>query len=105
MLRNYLNTGLNALNRNRVFAAINIFGLAIGMAACILLLLFVRYEMSYDKWLPGHENAYQVQTFFNDRDTGRAEGHADVGLCRRPHASPRISPRSRSSPMSRRAGR
>ena len=31
MLRNYLNTALNALNRNRVFAAINIFGLAIGM--------------------------------------------------------------------------
>ena len=74
MLRNYLNTGLNALNRNRVFAAINIFGLAIGMAACILLLLFVRYEMSYDKWLPGHENAYQVQTFFNDRDTGKLKG-------------------------------
>jgi putative ABC transport system permease protein len=71
MLKNYLTTALNALNRNRVFAAINIFGLAIGMAACILLLLFVRYEMSYDQWLPGHENAYQVQTFNRDRDTGR----------------------------------
>jgi putative ABC transport system permease protein len=73
MLKNYLTTGLNALNRNRVFAAINIFGLAIGMAACILLLLFVRYEMSYDQWLPRHENAYQVQTFSLDRDTGRSE--------------------------------
>ena len=72
MLRNYLTTGLNALNRNRVFAAINIFGLAIGMAACILLLLFVRYEMSYDQWLPGHQNAYQVQSFNRDRDTGRS---------------------------------
>jgi putative ABC transport system permease protein len=71
MLKNYLTTALNALNRNRVFAAINIFGLAIGMAACILLLLFVRYEMSYDQWLPGHENAYQVQMFGRDRDTGR----------------------------------
>jgi putative ABC transport system permease protein len=72
MLQNYLTTGLRALNRNRVFAAINIFGLAIGMAACILLLLFVRYEMSYDQWLPGHENAYQVQSFNRDRDTGRS---------------------------------
>jgi putative ABC transport system permease protein len=72
MLKNYLVTGLRALNRNRVFAAINILGLAIGMAACILLLLFVRYEMSYDQWLPGHENAYQVQSFNHDRDTGRS---------------------------------
>jgi putative ABC transport system permease protein len=71
MLRNYLTTGLNALNRNRVFAAINIFGLAIGMAACILLLLFVRYEMSYDQWLPGHENAFQIQRYSNDPSEGR----------------------------------
>lgn len=72
MLQNYLTTGLRALNRNRVFAAINILGLAIGMAACILLLLFVRYEMSYDQWLPGHENAYQVQTAYLGKNTGRA---------------------------------
>jgi putative ABC transport system permease protein len=73
MLRNYLTTGLNALNRNRVFTAINILGLAIGMAACILLLLFVRYETSYDQWLPGHENAYQVQTTYLGKNTGRAK--------------------------------
>lgn len=66
MLRNYLTTGLNALNRNRVFAAINIFGLAVGMAACILLLLFVRYETSYDQWLPEHERAYEIQRYSND---------------------------------------
>jgi putative ABC transport system permease protein len=73
MLHNYLVTGLRALSRNRVFALINILGLAIGMAACILLLLFVRYEMSYDQWLPGHENAYQVQTSYLGKNTGRAK--------------------------------
>jgi putative ABC transport system permease protein len=55
-----------------VFAAINILGLAIGMAACILLLLFVRYETSYDQWLPGHERAFQVQTTYLGKNTGRA---------------------------------
>lgn len=74
MLKNYLVTGLSALGRNRVFAAINIFGLAIGMAACILLLLFVRYEMSYDNWLPDSDRAYQVQSFFRDRESGRESG-------------------------------
>ena len=73
MLHNYLITGLRSLQRNRVFAAINILGLAIGMAACIMLLLFVRYEASYDRWLPGHRNAYQVQTTFNGHNNGRAK--------------------------------
>ena len=74
MLHNYLVTGLRALARNRVFAAINIVGLAIGMAACILLLLFVRYETSYDDWLPDHDDVYQVQTFYTGRDNGRDIG-------------------------------
>ncbi|KAB7644435.1 ABC transporter permease [Polymorphobacter fuscus] len=73
MLHNYLTTGLRSLLRNRAFAAINILGLAIGMAACILLLLFVRYETSYDQWLPGHENAYQVNTTYHGRNTGRGK--------------------------------
>ncbi|WP_426169848.1 ABC transporter permease [Sandarakinorhabdus sp. DWP1-3-1] len=74
MLQNYLMTGLRSLSRNRAFAAINILGLAIGMAACIMLLLFVRYETSYDDWLPGHERVYQVQTFYDDPDNNREHG-------------------------------
>ncbi|MGL4541160.1 MAG: ABC transporter permease, partial [Polymorphobacter sp.] len=70
MLNSYLTIGLRALARNRAFAAINILGLAIGMAACILLLLFVRYETSYDQWLPGHENVYQIQRHHHDPAEG-----------------------------------
>ena len=66
MLKNYMTVAFRALANNRAFALINILGLAIGMAACLLLLLFVRYETTYDQWLPGHETAYQVQTFHND---------------------------------------
>ncbi|HLL29902.1 MAG TPA: ABC transporter permease, partial [Allosphingosinicella sp.] len=70
MLRNYLTVGLRALAKNKTYAFINIFGLAIGMAACLLILLFVRYEMSYDKWLPNSERIYQVQNWFRDPGTG-----------------------------------
>ena len=52
MWRNYLTVGLRALSRNRVHAFINIFGLAVGLAGCLLLLLYVRYETRYDEWLP-----------------------------------------------------
>ena len=32
-----------------------------GMAACLMILLFVRYELSYDRWLPHAEDTYQLQ--------------------------------------------
>ena len=44
MWRNYLTVGIRALAKNRAYAAINIVGLAIGLAACVLILLYVRYE-------------------------------------------------------------
>jgi putative ABC transport system permease protein len=71
MLRNYLTVGIRALVKNRTYAFINIFGLAIGMAACLMILLFVRYEMRYDKWVPGWQNAYQVQTWTRSAATGQ----------------------------------
>jgi putative ABC transport system permease protein len=61
MWRNYLTVGLRALLKNKTYAFINIFGLAVGLAACLMLLLYVRYETSYDEWLPDAERVYQVQ--------------------------------------------
>src|SRR3954467_12505821 len=73
MWRNYLTVGIRALAKNRTYAVINVLGLAIGMAACLMILLFVRYEMSYDRWIPGSENIYQFQSWYRDRQTGREE--------------------------------
>ncbi|HEX8485364.1 ABC transporter permease [Sphingomonas sp.] len=73
MWRNYLTVGLRALMKNRTYALINILGLAIGMAACLMILLTVRYELSYDRWLPGAENVYQIQSWYKDPDTGRED--------------------------------
>lgn len=60
MWRNYLNAALRNLSRNRLYAAINIAGLAIGLTAAIFVGLFVREELSYDRFIPGHENIYRV---------------------------------------------
>ena len=72
MWHNYLVTGFRALTKNRTYAFINIFGLALGLAACLLLLIYVRYETSYDAWLPEAERVYQVQTFGTDPQTGES---------------------------------
>lgn len=65
MWRNYLTITLRLLAQNRVYAAINIGGLALGLAGCLLILGYVRYEQSYDSWLPESDRLYQVQTKFN----------------------------------------
>ena len=68
--RNYLTVAVRALARNRIYAFVNIVGLAIGLAACLLIFLYVRYETSYDKWLPDADRVYQVQTIHTDPETG-----------------------------------
>jgi len=64
MLRNYLTVGLRALAKNKTYAFINIVGLALGLAAAVMILLYVRYEMSYDASLPGVEQAFQLQDYY-----------------------------------------
>jgi putative ABC transport system permease protein len=66
MWRNYLRVGLRALAKNKTYAFINVFGLSVGLAACLLLLIYVRYETSYDEQLPDAERVYQVQLVSTD---------------------------------------
>ncbi|MFC3711871.1 FtsX-like permease family protein [Sphingoaurantiacus capsulatus] len=70
MWRNYLTVGLRSLAKNKTYSAIIIGGLAIGMAACLMILMFVRYELSYDRWLPNSENLYQLQTWYPNPSNG-----------------------------------
>ena len=54
MWRNHLTVGLRSLRRDPLFTAINLFGLAFGLAGCLLILLFIRYELTIH--LPLAEN-------------------------------------------------
>jgi putative ABC transport system permease protein len=58
VLSNYLAAALRNLLRNRTHAAINLFGLALGFAAALLIVLFVRDEYSYDRFFPGYRDVY-----------------------------------------------
>jgi len=50
MFSNYLKIALRNLRRNKVFTAINVLGLALGLATCMVILLFVQHELSYDRY-------------------------------------------------------
>ena len=60
MLTNYFKIALRNLRRNRVFSAINIFGLAIGLAACLLIAAYVRDETHYDRFASRSQDIYRV---------------------------------------------
>ena len=64
MWRNYWTVAVRALAKSKTYSVINIAGLAIGMAACIMILLYINYERSYDKWLPDVQNTYQLQAWY-----------------------------------------
>ncbi len=69
MLKNYLKVALRNLLRNKGFSAINIFGLAIGMASAMLILLWIKNEVSYDQFHDKKDRIYNVwnRAVFSDK--------------------------------------
>lgn len=61
MFRINLKIAFRNLVKNRAYAAINIGGLALGLTAFILLLLYINHENSYDKWSPELNRVYQLR--------------------------------------------
>jgi putative ABC transport system permease protein len=60
MIKNYLKIALRNLWRHRIFSFINIMGLAVGMSACFLIFLYVRFELSYDSFHSKADRIYRV---------------------------------------------
>jgi putative ABC transport system permease protein len=62
MLRNYFKIILRNLKTQKVFSAINLLGLTVSLTAVIFISLYIRYELSYDKYLPTSGNVYRLYT-------------------------------------------
>ncbi|MFM2043436.1 MAG: hypothetical protein RLY86_2012 [Pseudomonadota bacterium] len=58
MLRNWITVAIRSLMRHRTYTAINVLGLAIGLAAALVIAVFVRHELSYDSWHTGSERTH-----------------------------------------------
>ena len=61
MFRNYLVTALRNIVRHKLYSFINIAGLTVGLACVIFVILFVRSELSYDKWIPDTQDLYRIE--------------------------------------------
>ena len=65
MFRNYFKVAIRNLWKNKGYSAINIFGLAIGLATCLLILIFVTDELSYDRYNKKADRIYRVDGDIN----------------------------------------
>jgi len=65
MLKNYITIALRNISRNKAYSAINIFGLSLGVACCLLLALYIEDEFSVDRHLADGDNVYRIVTHFD----------------------------------------
>ncbi|WP_338875196.1 ABC transporter permease [Spirosoma sp. SC4-14] len=60
MLKNIIKTALRALKRNWSYSLINVLGLTLGLACCLLLFMAIRYELSFDRQNPDADRIYRI---------------------------------------------
>jgi putative ABC transport system permease protein len=69
MLKNYFNTAVRNLRRNGNYAIINIAGLAVGIAVCILIFILIRFQSSFDNFHSRKDYIYRVLTEYHHADS------------------------------------
>lgn len=86
MLRSYIALAIRVLRRNKFFSLLNIAGLAVGIAVCLLTFLVIRWEKGYDGYQSRKDRIYRIVTAYRnhtngeivDRKEGTPLGLADV---------------------------
>jgi predicted permease len=75
MFKNYFKIAFRNLRRNKTYAALNILGLTVGIAACLLLFVIVRFERSFDNFHSNIKNIYRLGSeFHNENDISYSGG-------------------------------
>ena len=60
MIKNYIKTAIRSLSKNKGFTAINVLGLALGLASCLLIIFYVFDELNYDRYNTKADRVYRV---------------------------------------------
>src|SRR5436190_13515871 len=70
MFKNYFKTAFRSLIRNRNYTIINIAGLAIGIAVCMMIFMVIQYQTSFDSFHPKRDRTYRMLTESHHADAG-----------------------------------
>ena len=81
MIKNYIKTAFRTLQKNKGFTAINVLGLALGLAACLLIVFYVFDELSYDRYNTKADRIYRV-----NEDLKLGDNRVQYAVCMPPLA-------------------
>src|SRR6516165_3395944 len=70
MIKNYFKTAFRSLARNRNYTIINIAGLAVGIAVCMIIFMIIQFQTSYDSFHAKKDRIYRVLTESHHADAG-----------------------------------
>src|ERR1700733_3800132 len=69
MIRNYFKIAFRQFRKQKMYSAIKIGGFAMSIAACLLIALFIKDELSYDKTFPNGDRIYRIVGEYRDNGT------------------------------------
>ena len=84
MIRNYFTVALRNLLRNKIYTFIDIAGLSIGLACAMLIILYVKDEISYDRFHANVSNIYRIVTQGIDKNGGKGPKEPNTGYLQGP---------------------
>jgi putative ABC transport system permease protein len=90
MLKNYLLTAWRNLIHNRVYSVINIAGLSLGLTCVMLIVLYVKDEVSYDRFHKGVDNIYRITVGSNDPRAAKMRSFGITGFLQGPRFAAKI---------------
>jgi putative ABC transport system permease protein len=90
MFRNYFITALRNLSRNKVYTFINIAGLSLGLACAMLIILYVKDEVSYDRFHNNVNQVYRITTQALDKDSKKGNKDGNTGYLQGPRFTANI---------------
>lgn len=83
MLKNYFKIAWRNLTRQKSFSLINVFGLSVGLACCLILFAYVKHERSYDSFHPDSERVFRVVQEVQSQNTWAWAGGAVAPMLRK----------------------
>ena len=90
MFKNYFTIAWRNLWRNKVYSFINIAGLSIGLACAMLIILYVKDEVSYDRFHKNVNNIYRIVTQSIDKNGGKGRKDGNTGYLQGPRFAQNI---------------
>src|SRR5262245_6126057 len=90
MFKNYLIIALRNLSRNKIYAFINIAGLSLGLACAMLIILYVKDEVSYDRFHANVDQIYRITTQAIEKDGKKGNKDGNSGYLQGPRFAANI---------------